>query len=265
MSKLAGPFLYENSLCDEFCEFNIKFDKDKNDFTKLIEFVNEYRSKRINIKMRTLDVSILSKLAKFHNNLYVRLEWRSCHESVMRELKEHGIGFFFDSDFPASDMVSLCNLISFGVSDVYIGDALMYNLPDVSEFCRSKGVRLRVVLNGISTFWGQGRSPKDMFFRPEDYDIFNQYFDIFEFDCDKDKINVMKKVWLDDRKWKGNLQDVNYELRFAVPNGSLSPWFTQSKITCGRKCDYVPSYTCTKCQQFMDLANAMAEKGFGYR
>lgn len=265
MTKLAGPFLYENSLCDEFIELNIKFDKEQNDFTKLIEFVNEYSDRRINIKMKTLDVSLFKKLVQFNKNIYARLEWRNCYEVVLDELKSAGVRFFFDKDFPASDMISLSNLISFGVSDVYIGDSLMYNLPDVSKFCHSRGVKMRVVLNEITSFWGQGRNPKDMFFRPEDYDILDTYFDIFEFDCEKDRIPILKKVWLEDKRWIGDLRAVHDGVRFHIPNGSLSPNFTNKKISCGRKCDYVENFTCNRCNQLMEVAQTLSSKGAVFR
>ena len=266
--KIAGPYRYLNPVNDELCEFNIKFDKDRNNFEKLIEFVNMYRDKRINIECANPDVSLLSKLLQFNKNLYLNITWFNTGVSTVNKIKDAGFGVYYSSACPAYSYKILRDYIELGVSDVYIAGDLLYNLPDVRKICVENKVRMRVVVNRISNFlwgFGVGQDPRDMFFRPEDMVLLDSIFDVFELDCTNENFDTLKQIWFEDKKWPDDLRIISPDLNFYVPNQSLPPDFTKYKINCGFKCASNPNSRCRKCKQFVEIANKLAQKGIGYR
>ena len=266
--KIAGPYRYLNPVNDSLCEFNIRFDKDKNNFEKLIEFVNMYKDKRINIECVNPDVPLLSKLLQFNKNLYLNVQWFHVNVATVQKIKDAGFGVYYGSACPAYSYKVLRDYIDLGVSDVYIAGDLMYRLPDVRKICTEANVRMRVVVNRISNFlwgFGVGKDPRDMFFRPEDMPLLDNLFDVFELDCDNSKFDTLMDIWFIDKKWPDDLRIISPDLGFYVPNQSLIPDFTRYKINCGFKCASNPNSRCRKCKQFIEIAEKMAQKGIGYR
>lgn len=267
-NKLAGPFRYLNSINDELCEFNIKFNKDHNDFEKLIEFVNLYKDKRINIECKSPDVSLLSKLVQFNKNLYLNISWFHTSIDTVQKIKDAGFGVYYNSSCPAYSFKVLQDYIELGVSDVYIAGDLIYRIPEVRTLCSQNGIRMRLVVNRIPNFlWGFkiGNDPRDMFFRPEDINFLNDFFDVFEIDCDNSKFDTLRDIWFIQKKWPDDLRLISPDLRIAIPNQSLAPDFTKYKINCGFKCAANVKSHCRKCQQFVEIAHKLSEKGIGYR
>ena len=266
-NKLAGPFMYLNPISDELCEFNIKFNKDKNDFEKLIEFVHMYADKRINIECDQIDLTLMSKLQQFNQNLYLRINWYYTPLSMLSKIKEHGFKFFFSEKCPATTPTMLEDFISLGVSDVYLGDELMYSISQASAYCRKHKVRTRLVVNKISTsLWGfrSGFDCRSMFFRPEDMPLLNEYFDVFEIDCPNENFKTMKDIWFNDQTWPDDLRMIVPDLSIQVPNQSLAPTFTMNKLGCGKKC-MIGKSGCTKCEQLLEISRKLADRGIGYR
>ena len=141
------PFKNHFKLNDKVDELAIFFDPDKNSFDTLIEFIQEYKDKRINIEYRNgVDVKTASALAKVGNNVCFRL--RAEDISKASQLKERGCAFFFDNSMSANCWTMLSWLVEHHqVCDVYVCDDLTYELDKVKEYCAAHGVRVRMAIN----------------------------------------------------------------------------------------------------------------------
>lgn len=267
--KVAIPFKYKFDLNDEVDEFNVKFDPDENDFSKLIDFIQEHKDKRINIEYKnSLDTKTALALAKMAKNIAFRLK----PEDMVRADKLVGhCNLFFDSSLACSNFWELNYIIStYHVSDVYIVDDLCYDLPRVSEFCHDRYVNIRAIVNrGMSSTPQAPDSRIIPFVRPNDYDFLEKrkYIDVYEFDCgdpyDFKALKVLYKVFMQDKDWYGNLQELNRDIPFELPNRGLLPEFTKFKSNCKLRC--LTGGGCNHCQGLVELAQGLREKGVQLR
>lgn len=268
MVPVAIPFKNNFKLNDEAQEFNIKFDPKKNDFNKLIEFVQEYENKRINIEFPAeVDIPTMRALTKVANNVYVRLFPQDF--KYIAELRKNDCRFFPDSMAAATNYTTLESFLSLGVSDVYIADDLCYNIEKVYKICQNNNAGIRLVANRIPlTSFNKGEDRKAPIYRPQDYYFLKLYISTFEFDCvdtithavNWNKLEVLYRVWFQEQKWNGDLREINSDLKFYFPNASVIPDFNDYKMDCGRRCSADVKNSCRKCEQFIDIGCLLDSK-----
>lgn len=268
--QIAAPFKFENQFNDKISEFNINYSPGLNDFKKLVEFVDMFKDKRVNIRFKTRinmdDVSILSK----YDNAYIRVESKDF--DCVKSMRENGFKFFFDSTVPAYNIASLDYLVSLGTTDVYLYDDLMYVMDDIKKYCGKKDIGTRIILNKIPSILDYnklGYDARDVIPRPEDKKYLDEYFDTCEFDCgepyDWHLFNVLQKVWFKDKKWAGDLREINKDLRIEYMNRSILPSISSFKFNCGQRCRMIVDYACDKCNQAVEIASSLDSKGIGFK
>ena len=260
--KLAIPFFNHFELNDTADEFNIFFDPDENSFEKLLDFLEMFQEKKVNVEYRAaFDIKTASALYRVSDNVRFRL--RAEHMGSVRQLKEKGIPYFYDSSLAC---VSWCDLKAQveleGVCCVYIADDLVYQLSRVSKYCKDHNVEIRVILNRIPmTRRPLMDSRVAMVYRPNDYDLLSKYYDVAEFDCGKPydfkTLKVLYKFWFIKNDWFGDLKEINHDLTFSLPNRSIPEPYTFAKINCGLKC--LRGSSCNKCDQLTSIALGLNE------
>lgn len=258
--KLAIPFYNHYELNDVADEFNIYFNPDENDFEKLLDFLDKFKDKKINIEYRkAFDIKTASAIARVNSNVRFRL--RAEHMGYVHQLRDKKIPFFFDLSLAC---VSWCDVKAQveldGVSCIYIADDLVYQLSNVSEYCKKHNIEIRVVLNRVPlTRRPMMDLPIAQIYRPNDYDYLGQFYDIAEFDCGKpydfDKLKVLYKAWFINRDWFGNMQEINTDVAYNFPNRSMPSMYISSRINCGLKC--LKGSSCNKCDQFLSIAQGL--------
>ena len=265
-APIAIPFKNNEPLNEVAKEFNIKFYSQKSNFEKLIDFIQKYEDKRINIEFPDeLDLSVVRAINKIADNVYIRLFPQDLIH--IKTLQEYNCKFFPDSTIAANNYSVLESYISLGVSDVYIADDLCYNLSEVSKFCSKHNTNIRMILNRIpSTCFDKGENFKSPIFRPQDYHLLKLYINTFEFDCleggefNWNKQKVLYRVWFEEQKWVGDLREINRDLKFYFPNASIVPDFTNYKINCEKHCISKSKNKCSKCVQLIELGILLDSK-----
>jgi hypothetical protein len=262
--KIAIPFLLNNPLNDIAAEFNLEFDDKINNLDKLMDFIDVYPDTRMNISFTNgLDKKMAKTLARYSDNVYIRLQPSDI--IACQVLAEDNIKFFFDRSVSANTYNSLEDFIALGVTDIYITDDLVYNLKVMRKWADEHHINLRLIVNRIpSTALSAGNDYKSPIFRPEDMDILENYFDCFEFAFeeypDKAQVGIMYKIWFEDRKWFGELSEINSDIKFYFPNYSVIPFHRDFKMNCTRRCDSRYDNPCRKCSQLIEIATMLAEK-----
>lgn len=264
---IAIPFKrHHQELEGKVKEYDIVFRSDDSRIEDLIEFISLPFVKRVNIEFQGKVVpKVIQTASMIKDCLYVRLMPTQWNEA--EKLKKEGICFFFDSLVPATSLCILDELISLGVSDVYLSDDLMYNLKEVSKTCHARGVQTRLILNHIPlTTFDKGKNPKSPMFRPQDVSYLEKFFDVFEFDCGKPYdwhvFNVMFKSYFIKRVWHGNLAELNHDINLekGFPNDFILPEANLHKMNCQRVCDMRETNKCRKCEQMLEMGYTFLEK-----
>lgn len=255
--KLAIPFFNHFELNDRADEFNIYFNPEENSFEKLLDFLDKFQEKKVNVEYRAaFDIKTASALFRVNDNVRFRL--RAEHMGSIRQLKEKGIPFFYDLSLACVSWSDLKVQVELeGVQCIYIADDLVYQLPQVSQYCKDHNVEIRVILNRIPlTRRMLMESPIAPVYRPNDYSLLNQYYDVAEFDCGKpydfNKLKVLYRVWFLNKDWFGNMQEINSDVAYNFPNRAVPPMYLSSRINCGLKC--LKGSTCNKCEQLLSIA-----------
>ena len=158
--------------------------------------------------------------------------------SMVNLLKKYDIPFFFDLVVDHWDTLqSFCEL---GVSDVYIGNELGFDMMRVSEYCKRRKIRIRVYPN-----IAQNSSPiinydvfNSFFIRPEDQIQYEGLIDVLEFYGDLDKQEVYLSIYRNDQKWDGAVSDIIIGYIGEVMNNAVVPTFGQKRTHCRKECIY---------------------------
>lgn len=256
-------------LNDKVQGFNISYDPNVNDFNKLIEFIQTYPDYDINIKYKNgVDEKTAAALAKIGNNVFFCLGGQDIQKTD--RLKKNNCKFFFDKTCGVSSYWELEYMVEkIGVDSVYIVDDLCYNLEKVSEYCHKHGVRLRVILNRCPTKIVHD-DKRLMFYRPQDMEYLERFYDIAEFECgegingfNKQLCLVLYKRFFEKRDWYGNIQELNPSLPFEAYNRQLPIPYVRRRSTCGLRC-LRDGAGCTYCDTVYGLMQNMVESGIQF-
>lgn len=267
--ELAIPFKLNNEEYDNIAgEFNILFRESRNSPEKLIEFCETYPDKRINIEMDILDCSLVRLLDKAHPNVHIRIKMVGQLDAIPL-LQKQNSKFFIDYTIqPARSFSELHYLASLGVSDIYVADDLVYSMRKVHDYTQANNIGVRMVLNRIPSSFPDTDDPTGPWFAPQVLHVIKPYIDTVEFDCgspfDWHQFGVYYRTWFTRKHWHGDLREIYPDLDLVIPNDSLfAEELIKYKIQCDRHCASDVIQYCHRCEQFVELAQEMAERKIG--
>lgn len=267
--RLAIPFKRHFELNDKADELNIYYDPKLQDFNDLLTFAQTYEDKTINIRYRnSLDTKTAISLSKICPN--VRFVVTMSDINSLEKLRENNVKYYFSEDYPCRSFKDLQSYVcALGVCSVYVVDDLCYNLPSVRRFCKTHGVDVRIVLNKVPITVTSADDPTIMVWIPQDYHMMNQYFDVAEFDCGKDKgydfhkLKVLYRSWFERHDWAGDMREICKGIPYRYVARTILPGTNDSKIRCGLGC-VRNGWKCTKCLQILELSDHLVEKKFQF-
>lgn len=195
-------------------------------------------------------IPLLRKIMKDYNNFAVLLT--SPYEKE-KELKEYNIPFFYDTYADTADEVY--GLIKRGVSDIYITESLAFNIAEVGQYCKNKGVNVRVIPNIAQYkigFKNQIPDPYKFFVRPEDVEIYEPFVDVFEIISPLNRQSIIYEIYKNGQ-WMGDLGQLIVGFDEPFYNSGLVPFFGPERLKCRQKC---MQEKCNLCQQMKELSDS---------
>lgn len=230
-------------------------------------FISEHPNQRIIIKLMEKDHLIEKNLLKVFLALkqerkltnFAILLPRECENiDDIKPFKDAGIDYLFIDT--ANTWLKLHAQADFGVSDVYITEALGFDIAAVSEFCHSKGIKTRTFPN-----IAQQELPifdiYSFFIRPEDIPIYEKYIDVCEF-FHKERVteqSVYYKIYAKDKKWFGDLRDIIIGLKQPIDSRYIVKQFAEARTTCRLRC--LRTNDCRICNKCLELGDTLKEAG----
>lgn len=256
--ELAIPFKLRNDEYNDIAaEFNINYDKKRNDKKQMPGFVELFPDKRINLNTQDFDLELFKEIKELHPDFAIRLTSKEQMAWIL-ELQKNDIAFFFDANLlPASSLTILNYLIDEGVSDIYISDDLFYSFKEVANIIHSHDIKLRFILNKVAATLPIDEE-KAAWIPPDAIPVLQDDIDIYEFDCgdpyDWHKFDVYYNTWIIKQDWRGNLQEVIPNLTIFIPESSLMGYdWIKYKTQCNFHCLNKTS-KCNKCSKYIQLA-----------
>ena len=172
-------------------------------------------------------------------------------------LKNAEIPFFFEKYVKDWDMFDFFK--NLGVSDMYIVEALAFELDKIGAQADVLGISIRCFANVCQSSVRDHNPLKSFFIRPEDIDIYASYVDVIEFYGDYNIQEVMYKVYAKDKKWFGPLQEIIIGFDCELDSRFVMPIYARTRLKCGKRC--LKGQRCGICDKIMIVADTLEEKG----
>ncbi len=261
--QIGCPIDYKN-----IDEFNINFTQNSS-FEELRKFVKMYPSHQINIEFSEENYNLenIINFCNDFNNVYVCIhQWELRY---LQEYEDNNINYIFDKSMPIYSYSLLEWVLARKVKGIYIADDLTYNLREVSNQCKSKDIKLRVILNKIPTTNSLVFTcPSVQVYKPQDYNFLSQYYDVGEFDCgekyDWVKAEVLYRKWFIEHNYDEDLEFMNYDLVLPYPAGSIPPELTKLRANCQHRCTLRAENLCSKCKRLLLMGYRNADNNLIY-
>ena len=251
---------FEKGLFDEVI---IKYDKDN---ANVISFAQEEaKDVRLVLNMRDYDwdydddeknaLPTIQMLASVHNNIAVMLNIGQAE--FAQELMKLSIPFFYDKIAETWD--ELVSLAYAGVSDIYIGSELGFEMKDVAAVCHAKDIKVRIYPNVAQTSapFKNTSNITSFFVRPEDLQMYEKYVDIIQFFGPLDRQRVLHQIYTKG-VWLGSLSDIIIGLNEDIRSAAVAPRFAEARVSCKKKCN---QGKCHICNNILSFAKTLEDNG----
>lgn len=228
---------------------------------KIIDYIKEHSNQRIILNIFNLDEALQYKEIEKLNAIYVEnklnfsIKLPSYNEKIKDLLSSLQVPFFFD--WIVTDWDELLGYIQLGVSDVYIGNNLGFELDKVAEVAHQNNVQIRVFPNVAQSSWKETSGLKKFFIRPEDVTFYSDYVDVFEFwGTDLKKQEIFYKIY-SKQEWFGSLNEIIYELNEELDSRYIIPRFAEKRVRCKKEC--LKGGKCQICDRIKELSHTLEE------
>lgn len=230
-------------------ELEIKYNERN---THIVEFVQEQPSQQIIIVNLDSEENMLlfiknKEYEKIKDipNIKISLAPALFHNiEIMEKFQENGIAYYID--IAAYTWQHIHILIEKKVSDILITGPIGLEIKDIATRLHNLGIQVRAIPNYIHKEEEQSSFPTftSFYIRPEDVEEYEEYIDVLEFPhADLTKALIYYKIYAEDKKWYGNLQEIIEGLDEEFNSKYIMPVFAQMRLNCRRSC-----FTNGKCQ-----------------
>lgn len=187
----------------------------------------------------------------------IPFETRNMH-NLMFWLQEREISYIFSNFAICRDQFySMCLEAP---SDIYVAEALAFDLENLFAMKQKYNVRVRVFPDIAQT----ARFTKAMvpaitsfFIRPEDTEVYEPYVDVFELVHNGDRLSVVYEVYK-QRQWLGRLDELIDSFSDEITNRGIAPHFGQMRLNCQKRCMVEK---CNVCMNIAELVSAFNQVG----
>lgn len=268
MKKLFSiPFFQKFQYFNDPIQLSIKF---KPKIKELLNFFEIYHTYPINIIISNLQQTNTTEMIKIFNIIKEKYPNTNFIAGFPQNLSKHELQNL-KKDFPIpiysrriiTSLEDFNDLITIGVSDIFIGGTLGFYLKDLHTKAVSAHCKLRTYCNfsfNSSIF----EDPlKSFFIRPDDIDFYSKYIDIFQFfqkeNSDLNSLNTYYEIYAQDKKWFGPLNEIIINYQGDDDNRFILPIFATMRSNCKKRCAY-QSNTCQICNSISSLSKSLQQK-----
>lgn len=244
---------------NEVQEITIKYSKG----TDFLAFEQEHINQRINIyidkpqELTETNWNLISTLCGDPSrNFYAKINYNK--DLIQSFVEKYKCRFFIEEI--CSTWEKVYEMLSYGVSDVYIGNDLGFELDKLTPVVHKAGAAIRTFPNVAQS--NPGYNPKlyaQFFIRPEDLEFYSQFIDTVEFFGKIEKQHIYYRIYNKLQRWQGNLNDIIIDLNMDIRNESLEGTFPARRFKCNRSC--IKGGKCKTCLHLISLADTVYQKG----
>lgn len=258
--------IYSNKIdVSVFDELNIIY---QNQDRQLVDFLQKHINQKINLIIQDINSFEENqewlKLNAIHEK-YPDLNFKICFGQLQKfqevsDILQHCIENLkipFFTGYLVTNFDQLNHLCSFGISEVYLGEDICFDLKRARAVCDRYKIRIRAFPNVGQSSIKSSPALKKFFIRPEDVEEYSDVIDVFEFWGPLDRQNVLYKIY-SKGVWFGDLNDLLLDCDLHFDSRRIVPGFAQIRKTCGRKC--MKGEHCSICDKIYNISEKLADK-----
>ena len=240
-------------------ELKVKYNPKDIETEKFGELLDKFQNKIIILDINKDFSEIDGKLLKYYNDKYNNLKvmFDFNNKECLEKVQKYKLPFFFSNYVTSFDQLD--GYIKYNPTDMYICEELGFSLERISNVLHENNIKVRVFPNICQSSFIETESIKTFFIRPEDIDIYNQYVDVFELITDASRQAVIYKIYK-QKKWIGNINEIIPSFKEPISNAYILNNFGKIRIKCNKRCNYTSPKKCNLCNEFIKIAEIMAEK-----
>lgn len=257
-----NKYTYQSELINEADEWTIDYNPDDKTF---LPFLDLHKDKRINLRVldkinitEPLGANFIKDLQKEYPNVYI--EFGDYSKEIIDVIKENEIKNYFFSIF-VNNIDAFYILVNSGVSDIYIVEALGFELNKLSKVAKEHNVKVRVFPNMAQALGPEIPDLKKFFIRPEDLQDYEEFIDVCEFFYEDEKCINYFHIYKDKKEWFGDLSEIIGGLNSKLDSRYILPKFGELRSRCGKKC--FRGEPCHICDLIAETADTLEEAGIG--
>lgn len=266
--KFAIPFSKSFSdLTNENIQFNIVY---KPKIKQLNDFIQAYGTHRINLIVPNFNIDkdseIIKTLTEKYPNTQLVVAIPTYTPEIEQALNKLELLHYYEQLITTWDRFQ--GFLTLNITDIFIAEQLAFSAPILSENAKKAGKALRCYCNICQSSWDRTQSLKTFFIRPQDIDLYAQYFDTFEFYVnhkDINKINVLYNVYSKEKKWLGKLNEIIVGYQGDDYSAFILPRFGEKRLNCGKRCMKNPDTGCHLCQRMAETGEILRQNDFYIR
>lgn len=211
---------------------------------------------RVESSIEKKEIDFIELLAKQNKYNIAILFERLYPTNIKKEdLQKIQIPFFFNTI--ATNWEILNEMLEIGVSDIYVGGILGFDLERVNKFI-PENIQIRSYVNICQAEWDNSKGFKAFYIRPEDLNYYANFIDVFEFFKSEDIQNTLYEIYFQSKEWNGNLSEIIKGLKVNINNYYiLGPEFARRRAQCRKKC--IKGERCNLCDGLADLAKSLEQ------
>lgn len=257
---------YSNKInLSDFDEISIQYE---NQNTQLIDFLQEHKEQKIILIIKDIDLFIKTEEWNKLNLIYetypeanLTICFRDVHKfELLNPILENCFQYLKLPYFIgalATDFDQLHYLCNKGVSEVYIGENICFNMQKVKKIADKYGVKLRAFPNIAQCGIRETPAHKKFFIRPEDIKEYGQYIDTFEFWGPLDRQEILLKIYKKGY-WFGDLKELILDFNLSLDSRRVLPNFATMRKDCGKKCMH--GDRCKICDSIVNISKKLEEQ-----
>lgn len=257
-----NEYTYNNDLINGADEWAIDYNPNDKTFFQFLEL---HKDKRINLRLydkiditEPLGANFIKDLQKEYPNVYI--QFTNYTKEVMEVIKGHEIKNYFFSLF-ANNIDIFYLLINNGVSDVFVTEALGFELDKLSKVAKEKNIQIRVFPNMAQAIDEDIPDLKKFFIRPEDLQDYENFIDVCEFFYEDARCLNYFHIYKEKQEWFGDLSEIISGLNIKLDSRYILPKFGELRSRCGKKC--FKGEPCHICDLIAESAQTLEEAGIG--
>ena len=154
---------------------------------------------------------------------------------------------------------TLQGYIKYKPSDMYIVEALGFEINKVAKVLHNENIKIRTFANVAQSSWREIDPLRKFFIRPEDIPIYEPYIDVIEFFNSKNSSSTLYKIYSKDKKWFGQLNELILDFDSDIDNRFIVSKFAEHRTRCGKRC--LKGENCKFCDTIYQLSQTLKENG----